>query len=377
MKSEKPILTPVESAALQRARHLPPTPSNLTRLADEFGEDLARWAVLQWALRKRAAAKFSRADEMLFTEEALEQSTHESLADYHASIFPNGFKVIDLTLGIGADAMALKKRGRVIGYEIDAERAVSARHNLQLIEGDSSVIIGSSTRERWSSEYAFADPSRRIEGKRTLEFADMSPNPAILSRKFQKLRIGAIKMSPLCSDEQLFELGSHIEFLSFKNECREALILMGRDVKPAVEAVHIESGERLARTDTEPTTDICQAFLYEADPAAIRAHALGSFGISRLGDSIGYLTTNDLIETPWLKGFRVLESGRFDPRDLKKTLRSMKSKTPVLKQRGPKLDLIKLRKELKLDGSRDLAVALFMVGKSIRMAVLEPFNSKT
>ena len=50
------------------------------RLRRLFGADDAAWALGQAALRRKAAAKFERADEMLFTRAGLEQATRRARA---------------------------------------------------------------------------------------------------------------------------------------------------------------------------------------------------------------------------------------------------------------------------------------------------------
>ena len=105
--------------ALAALRDQAPTPKNLERAAREHGIEAARWAIGQWELRKKAVGKFKQAAEMLFTAEALEQSTHEAVAKWRASQFPEGALVADLTTGIGGDLIALAKRGPVLGFDLD------------------------------------------------------------------------------------------------------------------------------------------------------------------------------------------------------------------------------------------------------------------
>ena len=66
------------------------SPANIDRAARQFGIETVQWAFTQWDLRSRAKAKFSAADDMVFTREALEQATSERVAAYHASLFPQG-----------------------------------------------------------------------------------------------------------------------------------------------------------------------------------------------------------------------------------------------------------------------------------------------
>jgi hypothetical protein len=139
--------------------------------------------------------------------------------------------------------------------------------------------------------------------------------------------------------------------------------------------VHIESGEKLEAGAIALSTDEPKEYLFEADPAAIRAHALGSlhsrFGILALGDSNGYLTGPRPVASPWLRSYRVLHHGKADLKATRRKLDELGGSTPVLKQRGAGQDLDALRKLLRGDGKRELAVAVWPVGKSLRHTILE------
>lgn len=348
---------------------------------------------------------------MLFDPEGLEMATHEALAAYHASLFPDGEYVCDLTAGIGADLIALAARGKTLGLEVDAGRAELARHNLAVhglgaavwhMEFSSppvsnSVLCSQPARnepddgrvvstcpsvemllhwEIYHASYVFADPARRSGGRRFTDPSEFQPNPIKIVEVFDHCNLGVIKLSPMLPDEFLESLGSRLEFVSFGGECREALAIFGSQAEPGRLAVQIESGERLVASEAfvqevlEP-----EAYLYEADPAAIRAHAIGDlarqFNLKSLSDSNGYLTGCTEIRSPWLTGFRVLDSGRIDVKLVKKRLIELGSATPVLKQRGTKLDLQKLQKQMIFKGKQNLEVAFYTVGNSIRQAILE------
>lgn len=420
-------MNPLYAEALKLAENQAATPSAILKVAKATSDEAARWAFGQWALRKRAQAKFARAQEMLFDQEGLEMSTHEALADYHASLYPSGKSVFDLTAGIGADLIGLAKRGPAIGFEIDADRAEIAQHNLVAngveaeifalpfsqmlgenglgIEGfelgitpdsaattspdlhpptpssiseDSSSNQDLSAREMEEGEprYIFADPARRSAGRRFTDPSEFQPNPVELVEQFQSCQLGVIKLSPMLPDDFLDSLAPRLEFVSFGGECREALAIFGSQVQEGRFAVQVETGSILPADDLylaeveEPL-----AYLYESDPAAIRAHALGNlceeFGLVALSSSNGYLIGNAEIESPWLTGFRVLDFGRFDVKSLKGKLANLGSGTPTLKQRGTKLDLQKLQKQMILKGSRALEVAFYAVGNSVRQVILE------
>jgi hypothetical protein len=373
----KASVEPIYADALNLAKNLSATPKNLAYVASATSTEAARWAFIQWSLRQRAESKFELASEMLFDRDGLEMATHERLAEYHASEFPTGVPVCDLTVGIGADMIALARRGPALGYEIDNDRADLARHNLR-VHGLEAEVINESWETLERADYYFLDPARREGGRRTLDPSEFLPNPLTVIERFRSAILGVVKLSPMLPDSFLESIGSRLEFLSLGGECREALVIVGNNAKAGRFAVHVETGEVLAASDSSPHIDEPGEFLHEADPAAIRAHSLGTLAeqhdLRLLGDSNGYLTGEHVPPTPWLKSYRVVSSDRFDLSELKKKLNVLGASTPVLKQKGAGQDLDALRRKLNLKGTRQLLVALYPVGKSVRAAVLEPLR---
>jgi len=362
------VLSDAHFAALSATKGLDASAANLTRLAERFGSDLAAWAFSQWEHREKGQSKFAKAMEMLFSREALEQASHERLAAYHASLFEQGELVADLTTGIGGDLIALAGRGPARGYELDNERAAYATHNLEVHGLAAEIQIGNSLEFNHSVNAAFADPSRRVRGQRTLQLRSFSPDPVVLAAHFRSMRRAVMKLSPMLSDDDLEQFGTQIQFVEFAGECREALLVFG--AKPQIQAVQLDSGEKL-----EPMMPVMQVdepcgLLAEASPAAIRAHCLGRFGLASLGDSNGYLTGEAVEPSPWLSIFHVHWVGR--PDQVAKELRRLGSSTPEVKQRGAGLDLIKLRRQWRGEGDRRFVVLLYTVGKSIRAVIGEP-----
>ncbi len=303
-------------------------------------------------------------------------ATHERVAEFHASLFPPEDHVVDMTCGLGADLIALARRGLVTGYDTDAERIKLARHNLEVHDLDACLVQHTNGSD--PLEYAFADPARRSGGKRVSRDADAyEPSLDELVPVLSNAKGAALKLSPLLDDRLLESLGGQVVFVSYERECREALVLYGICRREApVEAVHIESGEWLAGGEQAVFGfDSVDAYFYEADPAAIRAHALGElcdrFDLRPLGDSGGYLTGETEIRSPWLRGYRVLSSGKADVSSTKAKLVELGSATPVVKQRAAGLDVVKLQKQLKMTGRRPLIVAVWPVGKSLRHTILE------
>ena len=355
--------------ALDLAAGLDPTPANLQRVARETDEAAARWAFGQWGLRERARGRFSSAERLLFVREALEQATHLGLAEYHASLFPHGELVVDLTCGIGGDLLALASRGPVLGFELDPERADYARWNLRALglEGEVREEDGLAWLAAHGAPYVLADPARRVGGRRTLDPADFAPNPFVVAEAARGAEKWAMKLSPMMPDEVLRRLAPRVEFVSYEGECREALVVGGSE--PGVWAVRPGLADLPGGSAVSARAERAQGWLHDADPAAVRAHALGGFGLAALGDAPGYLV-GERVDSPWLRAYRVIDD--VAPKRLKGLLKELGGAAPVLKQRGARQDLDVWRRTLGRHGDRAVAVAFYAQGAAVRAAVLEP-----
>src|SRR5580658_6822584 len=76
-------------------------------LREEYPAELVAAALTQQALRVAGRAKFSRADEMLFTRSGLEQASSEVTSQRAARRFAGARVVADLCCGIGGNLTAL------------------------------------------------------------------------------------------------------------------------------------------------------------------------------------------------------------------------------------------------------------------------------
>lgn len=356
--------------ALQLAKGSPPTAANISLVSRETSDEAARWAFTQWGLRERAKAKFALAEWMLFDRDGLEMASHEAVAAYHASQFEPGEPVLDSTVGIGSDAIALAMRGPAYGFDLDAERLSMAGWNLAAHRLDARLDVADALEADWPCDRAWCDPSRRAGGTKIRDFADYSPSPLRIAERMRRLELGGVKLTAMLKDAELEALGGRLEFVSFGGECREAVIWLGRQAEPGRYAVHVETKERLAMEPLVETVGAARALLFEADPAAIRAHCLGSFGLPGLGDSNGYLTADDAVASVWLKGYRVLADHPADIAKTKEALRSLGFGTPVVKARAKGVDVERLRAAWRSSGPEGI-VAVYPVGAKIRHAVLQ------
>lgn len=308
---------------------------------------------------------------MLFTPEGLEQATHEAVAAYHARRFPKGARVADLTCGIGADLIAVAGRGPVVGFEVDSEAAACALHNAWVHGLEVDVRIEDCLTAAWEFEFAFADPSRRAAGRRLRRLDDFSPRPGELAERMRALELGLMKLSPMLRDDALDSLGPGREFVTFGWECREALVALGRMATRGVSAVRAADGLRLEQGATPlPVATAPAEWFFEADPAAVRADALGSFGLARVGGSHAYLTGAERIESPWLRAWPVHADLPADARRILGALRDAGLAAVELKSSGATVDIDAWRRTLRAAKGEPSALAFYPVGRSQRCAVL-------
>ncbi len=163
---------------------------------------------------------------------AFEQSSSEECAERKPL---TGDSVLDLTCGLGIDAIALARRfRRVVAVERDEALARVVRHNLTLL-GISNVEVVNSTAEEYVSacndhfDWIYADPDRRSDaGRKMVCLEDCSPDMLALMPHLRRLgeRV-AIKLSPLFDCDEAFRLFSpaEVEVVSLGGECKELNIL--------------------------------------------------------------------------------------------------------------------------------------------------------
>lgn len=182
---------------------------------------------------------------------AYEQASHESVANYHASLVAKGCNVLDMTAGLGIDSMAFAFNGcHVTSCELDEFKAEVLRYNasvsgletLSVINADSTEWIRHSE-ERF--EIIFVDPARRSDDDRRLyNFHDCSPDILTnLDGLLNKCETLLIKASPLLDISQTLKdipNARKITTISVSGECKEVLVEAASGVTSVEEAMAID-----------------------------------------------------------------------------------------------------------------------------------------
>ncbi len=349
----------------------------LWRMREQFGPQRGR-ALLETALlRVRATSKFSRAAEMFFIKEALQQASGQIVSSWRARRFKEYEVVADLCCGIGGDAISLVAASRVIGIERDPLRLAMAEANLRVYESGERFqgILGDvSEMEPREIEAGalFIDPSRRQGSRKVVKLQEYNPPLSVLERWRQHIPAFCVKVAPGVSWSDL-PPDAEVEYISVGGEMREAVLWFGdlrRDgalrratVLPAEKSITCAHESDQYIPVAEPGE-----YLLEPDVAVVRARMTGQLaaelGAAPLDTSTSYLTAGKQISTPFANCFKVETVLPLNFRKLKNYLRQENISSLEIHNRGMELDAPGLAKKLKGSGNR--RVALFALKKDGR-----------
>lgn len=196
-------------------------------------------ACMQIEMRRKTAGKlpwFLHHPGFRFgTAQSAEQATNQNVALFHAFLIGRNRRVLDMTAGLGIDAMTIALRGNhVTAYELQTERVEALRHNADILGIDElTVVQGDSVRHLQQSEehydWIFVDPARRDSGNNRC-FLLQDSLPDVVSHQDLLLAHAdnvLIKASPLLDITQTLRDFSNVRsiiILSYKNEVKEVLI---------------------------------------------------------------------------------------------------------------------------------------------------------
>lgn len=327
-------------------------------------------ALQQAQLRRRARTRFADAERMLFTPAGLEQASGDRVARWRARRYGGRKVIADLCCGIGGDTRALAIEHLVVAVDRDPVHAWLAGFNAR-VRGRSAPeartggpspggavwpVVGEVPALTPRVETAFLDPGRREGGRRTRSLSAMSPPLSAVTELAARIPNLGVKLSPALDERELHAgLGAlpyELEFLSDGGECKEAVLWLGDLRHGARRASRVDAGVTIAVEPQRPAVPVgpVGAYLFEPDPAAIRAGAVeglaAAHGLWKLDEAIAYLVGDHAIASPWLTRYRVREALPFSLKPLRAALRARGVADVVVKKRGSAVDPQELRRRL-------------------------------
>lgn len=332
-------------------------------------------AVLSQAkLRAKAERKFGPfSSRMLFTEAGLEQATRLKVAALHAGRFSRAGvgHVADLGCGIGGDALAMAAIDlEVTAADADEVTAAIAAYNLTPFP---RVHVLHEQAERVALagiDGAWLDPARRTTaGGTTTRITDAAAYSPSLEFAFglgERMPVG-VKLGP-GTDRDVIPTGAEAQWISVDGDLVELGVWFGSVARPGVRRAALvirgdAAQELTAGADSEdaPVGPLGE-FLYEPDGAVIRSRLIGDLarahGAWMLSAGIAYLTSDTAFDSPFARGFRVLERLPADERQLRQALSARGIGTLEIKKRGIDIDPAVLRTRLKLRGAASATLVL-------------------
>lgn len=335
--------------------------------AQGFTPEVTGVAVSQALLRRRARAKFGEfADSMLFTEDGLQQASRLGIAALHAGRFRAAglSRVADLGCGIGADSLALASVGcAVSAVEVDPVTAVVASYNLASFP---EAVVQEKRAEDLNLDNVdavFCDPARRagVPGSMRRVFSPNAFTPALdwVFGLASSLPVG-IKLGPGLPHEAI-PADCEALWVSDGGTAVEVGLWFGALARPGRRfgALVLGGGapaEILGDEFSVPVqVDSVGRFLYDPDPAVIRARALGTLAeqlsAHTISEGIAYLSSDSGADSPFAQRFEVSDVLAFDRKKLKALVRQRGIGILEIKKRGADIDPAVLRRELALQGS--------------------------
>lgn len=164
----------------------------------------------------------------------IEQSSSEQTAIYKQSLIKKGSRVIDITGGLGVDAVYMAQSAKkVMHCEMNAKLSAIAQHNAREMKVNNVFFeVGSGIdylydQEDDSFDYIYIDPSRRKNSGRVFFLEECEPD--ILDNQslfFDKAKRVITKISPLFDINALLEKLKWVEsvhIISVDNDCKEVL----------------------------------------------------------------------------------------------------------------------------------------------------------
>jgi THUMP domain-like/RNA cap guanine-N2 methyltransferase len=357
------LLTAEGQAALAAAVGLRPTEATLLaahqQLRKQLPGDLVKAALETALLRQKADGKFTLADRMYFTREALEQSSGEMISTYRSKRFTRFGRVGDLCCGIGGDLIGLSAVTDVVALDADPIRLAMAEENLRAYgRHDRATFIPGDVLSVLLPDFdgAFLDPDRRPGGQRRLRLGDCSPPlDAVRARLPPGFPLG-VKVAPGAPWDELRLYDAEAEFISVDGELKECVLWFGPLKTAGRRATVLPLAASLAADEpadpAEPGPPL--AYLYDPGPAVVRSGLVAD--LSRQLDArpvdaeIAYLTSDRYTPTPFARCYAVEEAIPFHARRLGDRLRSMNVGPITLTKRGSAVDMDELRRKWKLAG---------------------------
>jgi hypothetical protein len=339
-----------------------------TRLRAQYPADLVAAALAQHELRLAARDKFSRAMQMFFTRDGLEQASAEVVARHRAARYAGPVAgrglVADLCCGIGGDLIALAAGHPVRAVDRDPVHLRMALANAA-VYGVASQVQAEQQDVRLARlggvDAAFIDPARRASGRRLRPDAADPPLDWCLQLAGRLPRLG-IKTAPGLARDAV-PPGWELEFIAVGRDLKEAVAWSPALAQSATRATVLPGGHTLVPQPGPPVPVRPPGdFLLDPSPAVTRAGLVAELaravGGWQIDGQIAFVCTSSPVHTPFARTLRVIDSAPWRQRQLPARLRRLDIGAVDIRRRGLAGDVDQLRRQLKLSGQHPATLVM-------------------
>lgn len=368
-------LTAGDIAWLETNQH---ADTNALWLKHKGNEDM-EFLITQLQCRQKARGKLEGdvADEYFIYPNplAVEQCSGSSMASLHASMVGSDDRVLDMTMGLGIDAMTIARKCReIVMLDLKQDNVDAAVLNIErLALSNAHALCGDSIQyltecpPDGAFDVIFIDPARRgVNGRRLYALADCEPDvTSLLPMAFLKAKRMIVKASPMLDiDKMVSELAPYhadVIVTGTATECKEVIADI-RFEKPCTDDYDIsciipskgridfsaDEERKAVATYHNPTTGM---YLFEPSPTLLKAGCFNllsqRYGLHKIAPVTHlYLSekaSDDLLLGSWWK---ISEVRAFDKRAIKEIPRLYPSIS--ISTRNFPIDADILRRKLKV-----------------------------
>jgi hypothetical protein len=309
---------------------------------------------------------------MMLDLEGLQMASSPTIAQHKAARFAasgQGTQVLDLCCGIGADAMALAAAGlRPLAVDIDPVRIWMTQHNAHC-----DTALGDVTVLDLPCIPLHIDPQRRTSAgsRRTPSLSDLVPPLPFLEHLALHHPACCIKLFPGVPFDALPE--GEVEIVSEGGRVRQALLWTGTLARAPRSATSFPAGATINGEPGRPPVGPLGSMVYSVDPAIERAELLGSIAqrhdLATPHPAVGLLTSDGVVDSPWLTRFEVLAFMPWSMDRVKSALAERGAGIVEVKTRGHALDPDVLQRRLRGSGDALLTVFVLRFGDAINAII--------
>lgn len=245
-------------------------------------------------IREKLPSWYANESLVFPSKTAGEQSSSEQTARYKQRLLNGERLLYDLTGGLGVDSYFFSQQIETVVYVERSDVCFSAAvHNFSVLQADNIRVINDDAEQVLatlaSADVFYIDPARRGSGnRRVFALSDCEPDLLqLLPQLLAKAPKVIAKLSPMLDIRhtlQLLPQTAEVHIVSVKNECKELLFVLRRDVaeEPVIRCVNYttEGVEQLfcfklseEEACISAIADTVDTWLYEPNASVLKSGA--------------------------------------------------------------------------------------------------------